>query len=217
MIEISEYAKKYEKSGFIPFSLNIATKPNGKKELKNVPCHSTITKQNYKKEIDKNKNGMAIRLGLKMHDDKHLVVIDVDNKDEDDKINGMEGMKELENKYGKIKTLKQQTGNGGEHYLLKLQEEKMKRLLKSITTMIINDKRYAIDYKSENGFLLVEPSNYNRKYYKWITPLKTPIADMPDKQIFINSFFVFANEINNCKFLILLIYTIQYIELSTTK
>jgi hypothetical protein len=45
---------------------------------------------------------------------------------------------------------------------------------------VIDGEKYAIDYKAKNQFMIVEPSKYDGKYYKWTTDILSPIQKMPD-------------------------------------
>ncbi len=176
------FAKKYHENGFIPFTLNICTKKDGKKDLKGVPKFSEIDKNNCINKINKNTNGMAIRMGCKYKDEDYFIVLlDIDTKDdkENDILSGMTKWKELIEGRKELVTPTQRTGNNGLHYLFKVSEDIFAKLPKSITEMSIDGKMYSIDFKGENQFALVEPSKYDDKIYKWIIDFSEDIMEMP--------------------------------------
>jgi hypothetical protein len=174
----------------IPFSLKVNVKSNGKKELKNIPKFSEITHDNYKQYVDCSTNAMAIRMGCTTTSDsnEYVVLIDIDNKEDTQTVkNGIIKWKELikyhtlglvEDKI--IETPTQKTGNHGLHYLFKVTKEKFDLLPASITEISINNIKYSIDFKGKNQFALVEPTNYDGKFYQWIVPYDENIANLPD-------------------------------------
>jgi len=214
---MTDIINKYKLSSFIPFSLTISEdKATGKKKLSNLPSHSTIKKYSNS-NIDKRKNGLAIRTGT-AYKDKYIIAVDIDNKP-DDKLylNGYQKWKELINKHYTIdnrdkdniinidtienfnndmaeqaehekefiflQTPTQKTGNNGYHYLFLVDEEQLNIIGSSLTGLIIDNsyKSYSIDIKATNQFLLVEPSKYNNKCYKWIrAPHDTAILSLPE-------------------------------------
>lgn len=176
-VDKSAFAQKYSENGFIPFTINIQHN-SGKKLLKNVPSFSTINSENYVNFIDDSMNGMAIRLGCES-DNYYIVLIDIDNKEDNDSVlNGITKWNELIKKK-KINTPTQKTGNDGLHYLFKVSEEDFKKLPASITELSIEGQKYSIDFKGKNQFVIVEPSKYDDKYYKWTTDYTTNIQILP--------------------------------------
>ncbi len=176
------FAKKYLENGLIPFTLNICTKKDGKKDLKGVPKFSEIDKNNCINKINKNTNGMAIRMGCKyLDEDYFIVLLDIDTKDdkENNIWSGMTKWNELMEGKKELVTPTQRTGNNGLHYLFKVSEDIFIKLPKSITEMSIDGKMYSIDFKGENQFALVEPSKYDDKIYKWIIDFSEDIMEMP--------------------------------------
>lgn len=172
------YAEKYINLKFTPFTLNIATKDNNKKYLKNIPKFSDITRENCNNYIDNNMNGFALRVGV-LVDDYYIILIDIDDKeDTKDTKNGMTKWNLLiQDK--KIKTPTQKTGNNGLHYIFKVSEQVFNTLPSSITEININGIKYSIDFKGKNQFMLVEPSKYDNKFYKWTTKITTKIQILP--------------------------------------
>jgi P4 family phage/plasmid primase-like protien len=172
------FAKKYSNAGFIPFNLSINVKDDGKKILKNVPAFSNIDSDNYVDYINDITNAMAIRLGHIIDDDHYVVLLDIDNKEQENVNNGLTKWKELiKNKT--ITTPTQKTGNDGLHYLFKVDTETFESLPAAITELIIDGEKYSIDFKGKNQFALVEPSKYDNKFYKWIVDFSTDIQVMP--------------------------------------
>ena len=178
-IKNTTYAKNYIDAGLVPFTINVKQKDDGKKELKNIPKFLDITTDNYDDYIDNRMNGMAIRMGQQIKDTTdYVVLIDIDNKDDDNVQNGMTKWKEII-KGKKINTPTQKTGNDGLHYLFRVSEEDFMKLPNAVTQMIIDENRYSIDFKGKNGFMIVEPTNYENKNYKWTTSYDTYIQMMP--------------------------------------
>lgn len=147
----------------LSFSLNIITNNVGKKQLINVPKFSNITKENYLEFIDHDMNGVAIRMGSLINDDadEFVVLIDIDNKDDTNRVlYGMTKWNELIDGK-KIYTPIQKTGN-------------------KITELLIDGLRYSIDFKGKNQFVIVEPSKYEKKVYKWKNEFSMNLQDMPN-------------------------------------
>lgn len=176
------YAKKYASYDFIPFTINIQTNNDGKKILKNVPSFSKISDENYDEYIDDGMNGMAIRMGEILNidtDNYYVILIDIDNKqDTNNVLNGLEKWNTLIKKK-KINTPTQKTGNNGLHYLFKVSLENFNKLPASITELSIDGQKYSIDFKGKNQFMIVEPSKYDEKHYKWIIDFTTEIQELP--------------------------------------
>ena len=173
------YAQTYIDRGLIPFTLNIDIKQNGKKHLLNIPKFSNIDEENYQDYIKNNMNGMAIRVGTLIDDNYYVVLLDIDNKEDDETIqNGMIVWKQIIKKK-KIQTPTQKTGNNGLHYLFKVKGDVFDELPASITGLIYDNKKTSIDFKGKNQFMIVEPSKYDDKIYKWTTDIKTDIQVMP--------------------------------------
>jgi hypothetical protein len=134
-------------------------------------------------------NGMAIRTGCIVDDKYYLILVDVDNKDDTEKVkNGMKKWEELIKKK-KINTPTQKTGNNGLHYLFKVPDITFNKLKSSGTELAINGQKYSIDFKGKNQFMIVDPSSYGDKYYEWIVSIDTDIQEMPKwlKDIIINN------------------------------
>jgi len=197
---------KYKNVGFIPFSFKLGCKSNGKKDISEIPSHSKINKFSSS-NIDKRKNGHAIRTGTKIKD-KYLIAVDIDDKPEEDIYNGLPKWKELLNTHYNIKqkTIKinvdenlkldeistetgitflktptQKTGNNGYHYLFLVDEEQFNIIGSGLIGLTINNsfKKYSIDVKALNGFIISEPSKYSNKFYKWIVAPDTDILNIP--------------------------------------
>ena len=84
-----QFPENYASVGLIPFNFKLSTGKDGKKKLGEMPAHSTITETNYKKFINKNMSGHAIRTGTllpKLNEsdtnDRYLILLDIDDKSE---------------------------------------------------------------------------------------------------------------------------------------
>jgi hypothetical protein len=173
------YAHEYAKSGFIPFTLNIGLKEDGRKDIKPPKGYNDIDSDTYIDYVFNKHNGMALRTGILIDDEYYLILIDIDNKESETVKNGMDKWKQIIK--GKIiNTPTQKTGNDGLHYLFKVSENIFDKLKSSGTELVIDGEKYAIDYKAKNQFMIVEPSKYDGKYYKWTTNISTPVQEMPD-------------------------------------
>jgi hypothetical protein len=199
---------KYKTAELIPFSFKLGTKANGQKDISELPTHGDILKYTPSL-INKNKTGHAIRTGT-AYKDKFIIGIDIDNKPNNELcLDGLTKWKELMNinytiteeaieininntfdinnicidkELKFLNTPTQKTGNGGYHYLFLVDAEMVQIIKGGCTGLNIDNsfKKYAIDVKLNNGFLISEPSKYDNKFYKWIkAPTDTPILDIP--------------------------------------
>jgi P4 family phage/plasmid primase-like protien len=175
------FSDKYVKCGFVPFTMDIYIGDNGKKKLRNCPKHGSINKTNYAQFVSNQHNAMAIKTGLQYgnNDDYFYVLIDVDDKNEDGKYNGLKKWNEMLEDQNEINTPTQKTGNKGLHYLFKVTKNVFEKLPCSITDMMIDGKIYTIDFKGSNQFMLVEPTKYANKTYKWATNFTEDLEEMP--------------------------------------
>jgi len=157
---------KYIAKNLIPFSINLIS-TNNKKHFTFIPQFSQITEHNYTQFINDNMNGLAIRLGMKNDDGYYIILLDIDDKEDTENMkNGMAKWRELiKNK--NIITMTQKTGNNGLHYLFKINKEQYETLPTMITGLNIEGVKYSIDFKSKNQFVIVEPTKYGEKTYKW--------------------------------------------------
>jgi hypothetical protein len=183
----------YKKSGFVPFSLNISwNESKQKKEVKNIPSFITIEKYDNTKII-KSYNGMGLRTGMKLPtlknqtQDYYMIALDIDNKQDDNKLNGLIKWTEIMiiNNFPSIEAIKtpiQKTQSGGYHYLFKVNQQQLNIIGASITDLNIDGQKYSIDIKAINQFIFCEPTKINdKRFYKWIkSPEKTPIMILPD-------------------------------------
>jgi len=162
---------KYIAKNLIPFSINLIS-TNNKKQFTFIPQFSQITEKNYSQFINNtntNKmNGLALRLGTIVDNDYYVILLDIDNKEDNEEMkNGMTKWKELiQNK--NIVTMTQKTGNNGLHYLFKINKKQYETLPATITGLNIDGVKYSIDFKNKNQFVIVEPTKYGDKTYKWI-------------------------------------------------
>jgi len=180
-IYMTNILSNYKKVNLIPFSHSISIDANNKKKLSNIPLFLTINEYN-KKFINPNFNGLSIRTGTMINENSYLIVLDIDNKDDEENIkNGLPKWLEIlkQKNCNDLETPTQKTGNNGLHLLFKVSEEQF-QYIKPIISLKIDGKSYSIDVKAANGFIIVEPSTYNGKSYKWIKkPYETDILDMP--------------------------------------
>jgi hypothetical protein len=147
--------------------------------LKPPKGYNNINQENYINFIDNSMNGMAIRTGCLIDEKYYLILIDIDNKETETVKNGLHKWEELI-KGKKINTPTQKTGNGGLHYLFKVSQSLYDKLPSSGTELVIDNEKYAIDFKAKNQFMIVEPSTYNNKTYKWTTKITTEVQEMPE-------------------------------------
>ena len=168
---------KYIAKNLIPFSINLIS-TNNKKHFTFIPQFSQITEHNYTQFINDNMNGLAIRLGMK-NDGYYIILLDIDDKEDTENMkNGMAKWRELiKNK--NITTMTQKTGNNGLHYLFKINKEQYETLPTMITGLNIEGVKYSIDFKSKNQFVIVEPTIYDNKKYKW-NDIDEDIQIMPE-------------------------------------
>ncbi len=178
-INNNEYAKKYINQGFVPFTCNLKTNEEDKKVLLNVPQFSTLNIDNCINSVNITHNCMALRMGTKIEDDYYVVLIDIDDKDEDNAQNGMIKWKDLTKNMKEFNTPTQKTGNNGLHYLFKVKEEKFKNLPNAKTKLYIDGEKFTIDFKGFNQFVIVEPTKYAGKSYKWIIDSSNEIEELP--------------------------------------
>jgi hypothetical protein len=177
------YAAQYAEHGVIPFTLNIGLKSDGiKKDLKPPRGYNDIDLDNYDDFVSNDMNGMAIRTGCEISDGYFLILIDIDNKETEKVKNGVTKWNSLIERYTKgnnINTPMQKTGNNGLHYLFKIHRDIFDQLPSSGTELQIDGEKYAIDFKGKNQFMLVEPTVYDGKSYKWLIDLSTEIQEIP--------------------------------------
>jgi len=191
----------YKKIGFSPISASITEYINDKGEPKKkfIPLiKGWCDEQEFNnKNIDTNKNGLFLVMGVKLDDGKYLLGFDVDNKENKNECkNGMTKWQELikENNFT-LNTPYANTGNNGLHILFKITEQEFNNtsLSTNITDLIINKEKFTIDIKCKGGCLITEPTKYKAvdgtiKEYKWVVRPSTAdkIQDLPDflKDIF---------------------------------
>lgn len=183
MVQNKKILKLYKDASLIPFSHQIEyNEEKEKKILSKLPLHSTINEYN-KKYIDSSLNGLSIRTGTQDNDGNYIIVIDIDNKGDEEKIkNGYKKWFEMLKKQNinNFETPIQKTGRDGLHYLFKVNEEQIK-LISNRTNLKIDNIKYSIDVRAINGFIIVEPSTYNDKVYKWLKyPHETEISKLPE-------------------------------------
>ena len=111
--------------------------------------------RNQAKDISpKNKSkypGYGMLMGTKINN-KYLIGLDIDNKEDNEKDskNGLIFMKKLKLKQYFNKTPTQKTKNGGYHIIFSVTEEQIKNLPVSRTGLILDDVHYNVDVKFKN-------------------------------------------------------------------
>ena len=176
--------KTYKKLNLVAFSVGLALKKDGKKDIEPPKGYNDFIKYDDK-NINKNKNGFAIRMGTKLKNNKYVVAVDIDDKSDDKKLNGLIKWNEMLTSNGfpsetAINTPIQKTMNNGYHYLFQVSKEQIETIGTNKLGLMIDGKKYSIDIIASNGFLMVQPSSLKTKSYKWIkSPSGTDILDMP--------------------------------------
>ena len=127
---------RYQELNLIPFScsLNEISRTNDdgemktKKELSNLPQHANITK--YNQQFIKTYNGLCLKMGTKIDDEHHVILLDIDNKN--DTVDRWLNIVKIKNKTVKFQTPTAITGNNGIHYLFKVSSEQFDKMQKNI-------------------------------------------------------------------------------------
>jgi hypothetical protein len=168
---------RYLQLNLIPFSCKLVEElrkdENGemvpKKRLLDLPTHSAITK--YDRNLVRTFNGLCLKMGTKLDDDSHVLLVDVDNKN--GTVEKWNDLLKKHHKTTKLKTPTATTGNDGLHYLFKVSDEQFQKLKSSYTKLQINGETLDIDVKAKNQLQLAEPTKYtaldgSSKKYQWI-------------------------------------------------
>lgn len=109
-----------------------------------------------------------------------IIVIDIDNKIKEGVTNGIDSWKELISIYGEPNTVKATSPSGGFHYFFKY-NPKYSYLSTDSECFRYEGNVTAIDIRTNKGVIVVEPSIYDGKQYKWInSPFNTPLAELPE-------------------------------------
>jgi len=89
------FIEKYKSKNLISFSINLIIE-NNKKKFTYIPAFSKITKENNSNYIKDSTNGLALRLGIINDKKTYVILIDIDNKlDNNTTKNGMIKWNEL--------------------------------------------------------------------------------------------------------------------------
>jgi hypothetical protein len=182
--------KIYEKSNLIIQSFKLEEILNkGDKYQKKASELPLEWQEANESNIDIDKNGHFLLTGRKIINDKYVIGLDIDNKEDTTKCkNGLIYWEKLirENNYT-ITTPCQASPNKGFHYLFLVNSEKFKYITKNIRGVKINGVKYSWDVRAIGGCLYTEPTNYTsiktneKKYYKWIIkPKLKNFQEIPD-------------------------------------
>jgi len=170
-------ADKYATNQLIPFTSNIMSRADP------IPLYQHITHANYVKHIDQTHDSIAIRLGTLIGDnrigDNRICAIMVSSQSTDQIANGMVRWKEL-SRNKKIRTPTQRTETNDLQYIFSLPSDIFDSLAPCIAHLTIDSQLYSIEYRGRDQYMVVAPSAYGEKYYKWKTTDYTqPIQPMP--------------------------------------
>ena len=190
-----QFPENYASVGLIPFNFKLSAGKDGKKKLGEMPAHSTITETNYKKFINKNMSGHAIRTGTllpKLNEsdtnDRYLILLDIDDKSEKKgkyiSHNGVRKWKQILSELNldilDFDTPIQTTANNGYHYFFAVSKSQLDAI-GTITGIWSDGELYSIDVKGQNQIAIVEPSGYNFKRYTFIKhPKTTSVSNIPE-------------------------------------
>ena len=167
----------YKEAGlmYIRYDAEIETKSNGQKKIggkrTGCPAFSKIEKQ------PENQKGKyySLLMGREFKPGQWAVLLDFDNKAEENSKSGLELMEKL--KMDSYKAPKQSTPSGGFHYLFWV-DAKQKEHIGSPTGIMYKGDKYNMDVKFNNGLRNCAPSKIEGYgEYKWVNPGK--LRNMP--------------------------------------
>lgn len=154
-------------------------------------------------------NALCLLMGQKIND-KYLICIDIDDKEEQNVNNGLSVWKELikQQKY-KPNTPRATTPSGGLHYFYTIDENTFNKLGGSQTKIFINGSKCSIDTKINNQYIYVEPTYYYKnneiQKYKFTNDNFNKIEQCPEFIVKIlteqpnNKHTILNNKIKNIK------------------
>ena len=171
------YSQLYGKAGlmYIRYDAEIENKPNGQKKIghKHGPSYSKLQKQPvYKKGDGKY---YSLLMGREFQPGRFVVLLDFDNKEDENAKNGLELLKKL--KMNKRGAPRQSTPSGGFHYLF-YADAVQKEQITSKTTIMYEGTKYSMDVKFRNSLCNCAPSrieDYGK--YEWDDPYQ--LLDIP--------------------------------------
>lgn len=152
-----EWALRYADAGFLVLPVNNNNKAPNSSLAKNGVKDATAGTQTIKDWWNCRPDANVGIAG-----NKHLVIIDVDNK------NGKHGSKILHewqkmNNLMLPETLTAKSGSGGYHFYFRLTEEQCKAKIGNRTNIL-----EGVDARYENGYVVAPPSSYpDGKVYEW--------------------------------------------------
>lgn len=183
MESLKIWFNKYRELGFIVFNVGIKWSNEEKRKIYFPPLKyqnftlddvkyegiKTITKDD--KTFTVQQTSIGLLMGQEYKKNRFLILIDIDNKEKDGVLNGMKLLKNWKSKCD-INTVQEQTGSKGEHYFFYVNEDEKKYLKNAQTTLIVDGKRYAVDYKFTHQYSTIAPSFYfkngEKLSYLWL-------------------------------------------------
>lgn len=169
----------YEKNNllYIGFDGKIIKSGTKKKIKGKYPSYSKI-----KIQEKYNTTFYALLSGREFKTGQYLILIDIDNKSDDNTINGLEFVKIFPEFFDENTVPLQHTPSKGFHFLFWISFDQLKLLNKSYTTLLFNDLIYNVDIKLNNQLINCEPSvipGYGK--YEWANShLLSDIPKLPD-------------------------------------
>lgn len=103
-----------------------------------------------------------------------IIVLDIDVKPNEQGKTGLDSLKEIEEREGKIAhTVSAITGSGGKHYLFKYPEWHVANSTSELA--------HGLDIKGDGGYVIVPPSNHvSGNSYQWVSdPFTTALGGVP--------------------------------------
>ena len=184
----------YIKNGFVVFSVILSYNYDKQKKNAPIPCagYNELTIEHLKKNsiiptsgtaegkeitpITLDKTGIGLLCGCEYETNKYIVLIDIDNKQNENIKNGFDLWNLWKNEDKTIDdTIKETTPSGkGYHYYYYVSKSQIEKLKNAYTTLSYNDNVYAVDAKIKKQFSIIAPSYFmvnNKKLsYNFVGP-----------------------------------------------
>jgi len=180
----------FAKLGYVSIGVTISWDDTKKQKNVVFPKRWTsATSVNLEQYFDKHNNGIALLTG----DKSDLIVVDCDVLKEKDvssgMLNGVEVFQALIDKYGITDCPVAQSSSGGWHYFFSLSKSLEQGLQQTkntskitITKGLLDPQRdcksITVDTRGDGGCIIVAPTNFSEREYKWIKPI-VPTTDLP--------------------------------------
>ena len=182
--KMNELLDMYDEQKFVLLNFNFKYDEKTKK-LDKPPKHekwNELTCETYKEKFN-SKQPFGTMTGR----NTDIIVVDIDNKNTDKTLHGLDTWKQWISQHGDINTPIQESVTGGLHYFFKYDkrfegDKKYSRLITSTRdAFIYNEQKVSIDIRSNGGYVALAPTAYEKQKYKWI---KSPeevgaFADIP--------------------------------------